>query len=177
MKPENPAATRDAAIARAPSATDPGNEKRNDKKLKLTLKAGHSAGAVVLHCQGRIMFRREARALSTIVAEVLPSARRMMVDLAGVDSVDSGGLGELVRTHMWAEAAGYTLKFASPQKIGSTPLRNHQPGVGPQCIRQRSGGNGGDGSGRSAAGVGTCGETSAATVERPKSGYHGGVSS
>jgi anti-sigma B factor antagonist len=116
MKPENPAATPDAAIARTPSATDQSNGKRNDKKLKLTLEAGHSGSAVVLHCQGRIIFRSEARALSTIVAEVLPSARRMVVDLAGVDSVDSSGLGELVLTHMWAEAAGYTLKFASLKK-------------------------------------------------------------
>ena len=80
------------------------------------LEAGHFAGAVVLHCQGRIIFHSEARALSTIVADVLPSARRMVVDLTEVDSVDSGGLGELVLTHMWAEAAGYTLKFASPKK-------------------------------------------------------------
>jgi anti-anti-sigma factor len=50
------------------------------------------------------------------VAEVLPSARLMVADLAGIDAVDSGGLGELVLTHMWAEAAGYTLKFASPKK-------------------------------------------------------------
>jgi anti-anti-sigma factor len=119
MKPENPAAIPDAAIARVLSATEHSNEKRNekknDKRLKLTLEGGHSGSAVVLHCQGRIIFRNEARALSTIVAEVLPSARRMVVDLAGIDSVDSGGLGELVLTHMWAEAAGYTLKFASPK--------------------------------------------------------------
>src|SRR5271165_5543556 len=116
MKPENPAATRDTAMARAPTASDERNEKRNDKKLKLTLEAGNSTGAVVLHCQGRIIFHGEARALSTIVADVLPSAHRMVVDLAGVDSIDSGGLGELVLTHMWAEAAGYTLRFASPKK-------------------------------------------------------------
>jgi len=103
-------------MACVPSATDRTNERRNDKKLKLTLEAGRSGGAVVLHCQGRIIFHSEARALSTIVAEVLPSARRMVVDLAGIDSLDSCGLGELVLTHMWAEAAGYTLKFASPRK-------------------------------------------------------------
>jgi len=103
-------------MARAPTASDERNEKRNDKKLKLTLEAGNSTGAVVLHCQGRIIFHGEARALSTIVADVLPAAHRMVVDLAGVDSVDSGGLGELVLTHMWAEAAGHTLKFASPNK-------------------------------------------------------------
>ena len=97
------------------SATDK-RAMRNEKTLQLTLDAGHSASAVVLHCQGRIIFHSEARALSSIVAEVLPSAHRMVVDLAGIDSVDSGGLGELVLTHMWAEAAGYTLKFASPKK-------------------------------------------------------------
>jgi len=63
-----------------------------------------------------MIFQHEARALSTIVSDVLPSSGRMVVDLAGIDSVDSGGLGELVLTHMWAEAAGYSLKFASPKK-------------------------------------------------------------
>jgi anti-sigma B factor antagonist len=112
MKTEIPSAILDTAIAHRPAA----NAKTNNKQLKLTLEAAHSDSAVVLHCQGRIVFHNEARALATLVAEVLPSARRMVVDLAGVDSIDSGGLGELVLTHMWAEAAGYTLKFASPQK-------------------------------------------------------------
>ena len=40
----------------------------------------------------------------------------MVVDLAGIESIDSAGLGELVLLHMWAEAAGYALKFASPRK-------------------------------------------------------------
>ena len=40
----------------------------------------------------------------------------MIVDLAGVDSIDTSGLGELVMTQRWAEAYGYVLKFASPQK-------------------------------------------------------------
>src|SRR6266404_1631772 len=116
MKPETPINLPDPAIASVPSATGQGNDKTNKKRLKLTLEAEHPGSAVVLHCQGRIIFRSEASALSAIVTEVLPSARRMVVDLAGVDSVDSGGLGELVLTHMWAEAAGYTLKFACPKK-------------------------------------------------------------
>ena len=111
MRPENPAASTYGVVTRVP-ATD----ENRGKKLSLTLEATGSCGAVVLHCQGRIVFRSEARALSTIVTEVLPSARRMVVDLAGVDSVDSGGLGELVLTHMWAEAAGYALKFAAPKR-------------------------------------------------------------
>jgi len=116
MKPETPINLPDPAIAPVASANGQENDKTNNKKLKLTLETEHPGSAVVLHCQGRIIFHREASALSTIVTEVLPSARRMVVDLAGVDSVDSGGLGELVLTHMWAEAAGYTLKFACPKK-------------------------------------------------------------
>jgi anti-anti-sigma factor len=40
----------------------------------------------------------------------------MVVDLAGVEVVDSAGLGEFVLLHLWAEAAGYALKFACPRK-------------------------------------------------------------
>jgi anti-sigma B factor antagonist len=111
MKPENSVAIPGSSIA---PAADKGT-KKNEKKLQLTLEAGYS-GAVVLHCQGRIIFRSEARALSSIVTEVLPSAHRMVVDLGGIDSIDSGGLGELVLIGMWAEAAGYALSFASPKK-------------------------------------------------------------
>jgi anti-anti-sigma factor len=75
---------------------------------------------VVLHCQGRLIFRNEAPSLSEIAAEVLPITGRMVVDLAGVEAVDSASLGEMVLMQMWANAAGYTLKFASP----STPVRH-----------------------------------------------------
>jgi anti-sigma B factor antagonist len=112
MKPETSSAMANGVSARATSAS----RQRSDKRLNLSLEGGHSGSAVVLHCQGRIIFRNEARSLSTIVSEVLPSAHRMVVDLAGVESIDSGGLGELVLTHMWAEASGYTLKFASPKR-------------------------------------------------------------
>jgi anti-anti-sigma factor len=112
MKPEDSAGIMGTSLARVRSESD----QTQNKKIRFTLEAGYSSSAVVLHCEGRIVFRDEARALAAIVADVLPSARRMVLDLAGVDSVDSGALGELVLTHMWAEAAGYTLKFASPKK-------------------------------------------------------------
>ncbi len=88
----------------------------NAKPLNFSLEAQQYSGAVVLHCQGRLIFRNEAHVLSTAVSEILPAVRRMVVDLTGVGTVDSAGLGELVLLHMWAEAAGYTLKFASPNR-------------------------------------------------------------
>ncbi len=85
------------------------------KNLTITLEAGSFGGALVLHCEGRMIFHREAQTLATLVAEILPSTGRMVVDLAGIDSVDSAALGELVLTHMWAEAAGHMLMFANPK--------------------------------------------------------------
>ena len=82
--------------------------------LTLTLEAPRFNGAVVLHCQGRAISRRDARSLASLITEVLPTSKRMVVNLAGVLSLDSDALGKLVLTHMWAEAAGYALKFASP---------------------------------------------------------------
>jgi anti-anti-sigma factor len=110
MTSHNP---QDAAAAQVPQSS----EQRADKKLMFTLDAGNSGGALVLHCEGRVIFRGEARELSSIVAEVLPFARRMVVNFSEIDCIDSGGLGELVLTHMWAEAAGYTLLFASPRRM------------------------------------------------------------
>jgi anti-anti-sigma factor len=104
----------DASGMRLSAAND--HKNRQHKKLSLSLEAERSGLAMVLHCQGRAIFRNEARELSAIVSEVLPTSQRMVVDLAGVDSVDQGGLGELVLTQLWAEASGYVLTFASPKK-------------------------------------------------------------
>ena len=107
MKPENLGGVR-GSLATGVAA-------KREKALNLNLKSTESGSAVVLHCQGRIIFGPEARTLTQLVADVLPTSRRMIVDLAGVDSVDSAGLGELVLLHMWAEAAGHILKFAAPR--------------------------------------------------------------
>lgn len=87
------------------------------KKLKLSLEARHYSGTVVLHCQGRIVFGTETRALSTTVSEILPLAGKMVVDLADIEAIDSAALGELVLLHMWAEASGCTLKFAGATRF------------------------------------------------------------
>jgi anti-anti-sigma factor len=104
MKTENPRSIRDSQAPPAKQAKD----------LKLTLEAHPYGGAVVLHCAGRLIFRDEANALAAMLGEVLPTARKMVLDLTSVESVDSAGLGELVLLHMWAEAAGYSLKLACP---------------------------------------------------------------
>ena len=111
MKSDNSASAGTARSAQMP--VRPAHGTRAGKVLVLSLEVTVS-GAIILHCQGSAISRSEADGLTSLIAEVLPTARRVVVDLAGVISLDSGALGELVVTQMWAEAAGYELKFASP---------------------------------------------------------------
>ena len=108
MKLKDPAEARGAKAARQTSPSKPDAL----QNLQLSLEACHPGGAIVLHCQGRIIFGREARELANTVREILPLTRKMVVDLAAVGAVDSAALGELVLLHLWSEASGCTLKFA-----------------------------------------------------------------
>src|SRR6202142_3523821 len=110
MRAENSAPISSHKSSNSPAVSRPATE----KILKVSLESARFGTAVVLHCQDQAISRSEGRALASLISEVLPSARRMVVDLAAVHALDSGALGELVMIHMWAEAAGYTLTFASP---------------------------------------------------------------
>jgi anti-anti-sigma factor len=115
MSTENSAPASSAKANGASLSTRRGNAVPDTEKiLKVTLESARLGRAVVLHCHDRAISRNDGRALASLIAEVLPSARRMIVDLAAIQSLDSGALGELVMIHMWAEAAGYALTFASP---------------------------------------------------------------
>src|SRR5258705_7319621 len=105
MKPENLAGV--LGSRNLPVRTD------GEKRLKLDLEA-QAGGAVGLHCQGRIIFGPEARALTDIVADVLPTARPMGGGLFGGEIVGSARPGRLVLFHIVGGACGPNLKFSNP---------------------------------------------------------------
>ncbi len=107
MRSENPASARSSGQDEPPRR----------KKPALILEHGQHGGALVLHCRGKLIFRREASELSQAISEMLPRMNAMVVDLAGVEVVDTAGLGELVLLHIWARAGGYRLKFANPNRF------------------------------------------------------------
>lgn len=80
-------------------------------KLSLALESSKYGEAVILHCQGRIVNREEAVALSRAVSELLEKTQNIVLDFRGVTAIDSAGLGELVSLHMWALGKGCSLKL------------------------------------------------------------------
>jgi anti-anti-sigma factor len=80
--------------------------------LKLSLQTRHLGDVIVVHCEGRIVYRDEAAALTRVVAEALKNTREVVLDLEGVQRIDSAGLGELVRMLAAAKATGSRLKLA-----------------------------------------------------------------
>lgn len=83
-------------------------------RLKLHLETRHLGDVIVIHCEGRIVYRDEAAALTRVATAALQHSREVVLDMEGVQRIDSAGLGELVLVLMAAEATGGTLKLAGP---------------------------------------------------------------
>lgn len=86
-----------------------------ESKLKLSLETRQRGEMVIVHCQGRIVYRDEANALSSVVGEVLHEGGKVVLDLSGVSAIDSAGIGELVLLHRQAEEKKAELKYANPR--------------------------------------------------------------
>jgi anti-anti-sigma factor len=97
-----------------------GNHK--ELKLKLSLETRNHGNVIIVHCQGRIVYREEAAALSTVVGEALQQTRTLVLDLSGVSSIDSAGIGELALLQTWAQRVSVSLKCAAPTPLVSALL-------------------------------------------------------
>jgi anti-anti-sigma factor len=90
---------------------------RKESKLKLSLETRNRGDVIIVHCQGRIVYRDEAASLSRLVGEVLQNSGKVVLDLSGVSSIDSAGLGEFALLHTRAQSSNAGLKFASPSPL------------------------------------------------------------
>jgi len=81
-------------------------------KLKVSLETRNRGGVIVVHCQGRIVYRDEAAEFARVVGEVMEHGRRVVLDLSGVNAMDSAGIGELVLVENQARAKNIELKCA-----------------------------------------------------------------
>jgi anti-sigma B factor antagonist len=90
---------------------------RKESKLKLSLETRSQGDVIIIHCQGRIVYRDEAAALSSVVGNVMSQARKVVLDLSGVSSMDSAGIGELALLHTWAKRENADFKVAGPNTL------------------------------------------------------------
>jgi anti-sigma B factor antagonist len=93
-----------------------------EPKLKLSLETRNRGDVIIVHCQGRIVYRDEAAALARVVGEVLQHTSKLVLDLSGVSSMDSAGIGELALLHTWAQGKNVNLKCAAPNTLVRTLL-------------------------------------------------------
>jgi anti-sigma B factor antagonist len=91
-------------------------EPDKESKVKLNLEIRETEDVTVIHCRGRIAYRDEAVALHNKVAELLPDSQQIVLELSGVEMIDSAGLGELVGILMSARASGCSIKLAAPRQ-------------------------------------------------------------
>ena len=90
--------------------------------MKLSLETRNCGDVIIVHCQGRIVYRDEAAALSRLVGQVLQHASNVILDLTGVNSMDSAGIGELALLQTWAQARNANLKVAGANTLVRTLL-------------------------------------------------------
>ena len=88
-----------------------------ESKVKLSLEQRNRGDVIIVHCEGRIVYRDEAAALSRLLAEALPHARKLVLDLSGVTSMDSAGIGELAQLQSRAQNLNVSLKCAGPSPL------------------------------------------------------------
>jgi anti-sigma B factor antagonist len=93
-----------------------------ESTLKLSLETRNRGDIIIVHCQGRIVYRDEAAALSRVVGEVLQHARKLVLDLSGVSAMDSAGIGEVALLLTWAQEKNISLKAAGPNSLVRTLL-------------------------------------------------------
>ena len=79
--------------------------------MPLKIETRQADGVTIMSCHGRIVFGEEAAALRENLKQVLSSTRQVVLNLAGVNYIDSGGLGTLVGVYSSARAAGAEIKL------------------------------------------------------------------
>jgi len=74
---------------------------------------------LVVDCAGRIVFGEESAELREIVKKLIAQSSRIVLNLANVSYIDSGGLGTLVALYTTARNAGGSIKLANlTERVG-----------------------------------------------------------
>jgi len=81
--------------------------------MALGITTSKTDGVTIVRLRGTIYFGEESASLRLRVKELLESSRQIVLDLANVTHIDSGGLGTLVALYSSARKAGGEIKLAN----------------------------------------------------------------
>ena len=81
--------------------------------MALSITTSKMDDVIVVHLSGVIYFGEESASLRRYVKALLEKSRQIVLDLAGVTHIDSGGLGILVGLHVAARKIGGEIKLAN----------------------------------------------------------------
>jgi anti-sigma B factor antagonist len=87
--------------------------------MQLTISTRTVDGILVVDCHGRLIFGEESAALRDTIKNLLAGHREIVLNLGGVNYIDSGGLGTLVSLYTTARNNGGAIKLANlTQRVG-----------------------------------------------------------
>jgi anti-sigma B factor antagonist len=87
--------------------------------MQLKLSTRTVDGILVVDCNGRIVFGEESAYLRDTVKKYLAEHKNLVINLGGVNYIDSGGLGTLVALYTTAHTNGGKIKLANlTQRVG-----------------------------------------------------------
>lgn len=78
----------------------------------LSLEIERNGSTIVVHCRGRL-YAGVCKELYTQVHPLIPGSKRIILDLTDLASVDSMGLGTLVRLYVSAKSGGSCLELVN----------------------------------------------------------------
>ncbi len=91
--------------------------------MSLSVDARHCGAVYVIRCSGRIVAGEESAALEESIKRGLREFRHIVIDLGGVNRVDSSGLGLLVRNLSHVRSRAGDLRLSSPPPFVADLLR------------------------------------------------------
>jgi anti-sigma B factor antagonist len=87
--------------------------------MQLRLSTRTLGGIFIVDCAGRIVFGEESAYLRDTVKKLIAEKQNTVLNLSGVNYIDSGGLGTLVALYTTARNSGHSLKLANlTQRVG-----------------------------------------------------------
>jgi anti-sigma B factor antagonist len=88
-------------------------------EMQLKLSTRVIDGVTIVDCNGRIVFGEESGLLRDTVKKLLAQTSHVVLNLAGISYIDSGGLGTLVALYTTAQNGGGAVKLANlTQRVG-----------------------------------------------------------